>query len=156
VKLLSVASTRHLYQLLITCPSKLFNRRRNFVGRDSHLGTEGLVEYRSFKDPNCELVRQRQEISVQSTPETTDATTQSAWSRKVNSSAQTQYITMLPELAKILQEQDDFLDFARKIQERVTPVLDANLASDVFKDQLALLIASDDSLVKSFSVSQLK
>jgi hypothetical protein len=45
---------------------------------------------------------------------------------------------MLPELAKIIQEQDDFV------------------ASDVFKDQVALLVASDDSVVKSFSVSQVK
>jgi WD40 repeat protein len=156
VKQLSVASTRNLYQLLITRPSKDFNRRRNFVDRDSHLGTEGLVEYRSFKDPNYELVRQRQEICVQSTPRLTDSSTQSFWSRKVNSSAQTEYVTMLPELAKTIQEQDDFPDFARKIQERVAPILDANHASDVFKDQLALLVASDDSLVKSFSVSQLK
>lgn len=156
VKQLSVASSRGLYQLLITRPSKDFNRRRNYVDRDSHLGTEGLVEYRSFKDPNYELIRQRQEIQIQSTPQLRDATTQSTWSRKVNSSAQTQYVTMLPELAQTIQGQDDFLDFVRTVHDRVVPVLDSNLASDVFKDQLALLEASDDSLVKSFSVSQLK
>jgi WD40 repeat protein len=63
---------------------------------------------------------------------------------------------MLPEMSKTIFDQSDFIDFVRKVHERVLPVLDSNLASDVFKDQLAHLVASDDSLVKSFSVSQLK
>lgn len=156
VKLLTVQPSRNLYQLLITRPQKDLKKKRNFVDRDSHLGTEGLVEYRSFKDPNYELIRQRQEISIQSRPDICDIATQNFWSRKVNSSAQTEFVTMLPEMSKSIQEQDDFLDFVRRVQEKVTPILDSNLTSDVFKDQLAALVASDDSLVKSFSVSQLK
>lgn len=156
VKLLSISTTRNPYQLLITRSAKDLNKKRTFVDRDSHLGTEGLVEFRSFKDPNYELIRQRMETSVQSTPELASAKTQSHWSRKVNSSAQTQPVTMLPEMSKSIQEQDDFLDFVRKVQERVVPVLNSNLTSDVFKDQLAELTACDDSLVKSFSISQLK
>ena len=156
VRRLSVSTSRNPYQLLITRPAKDLNKKRTLVDRDSHLGTEGLVEFRSFKDPNYDLVRKRMETSIQSTPELAEATTQSHWARKVNSSAQTQYRTMLPEMSKSIQEQDDFLEFVKAVQERVVPVLDSNLTSDVFKDQLQALTASDDSLVKSFSVSQLK
>lgn len=156
VNRLNISTTRNLYQLLITRPYKELNKKRQFVDRDSHLGTEGLVEFRSFNDPNFELSINTKETGIQSSPENQDASTQSKWSRKVNSSAQTEFVTMLPEFSKSIQEQDDFLEFIRKVQERVNPILDSNMASDVFKDQLANLIASDDSLVKSFAVSQLK
>lgn len=156
VKLLTVSPTRNLYQLLITRPYKELNKKRQLVDRDSHLGTEGLVEFRSFNDPNFELTLKTKELGIQSAADTVDASTQSAWSRKVNSSAQTQFVTMLPEYSKSIQEQDDFLDFLKHVQERVNPILDSNMTADLFKDQLACLIASDDSLVKSFAVSQLK
>lgn len=156
VKLLNVTASRHLYQLLITRPYKDLNKKRQLVDRDSHLGTEGLVEFRSFNDPNFELTLKTKELGIQSSAENSDSGTQTFWSRKVNSSAQTEFVTMLPEFSKSIQEQDDFLNFLTIVQERVNPVLDANMVSDLFKDQLNLLTASDDSLVKSFAVSQLK
>ena len=156
VKLLTVENTRNLFQLLITRPQKELGKKRNFVDRDSHLGTEGLVEYRSFKDPNFELTRSTLDCAIQSSESTKSTTTQSPWCRKVNSSAQTIPVTMLPEMRQSIQEQDDFLQFAHKVYERVSPVLESNVSSDVFVDQLAMLTARDDSLVKSFSVSQLK
>lgn len=156
VKLLTVHNTRNLFQLLITRPQKELGKKRNFVDRDSHLGTEGLVEYRSFKDPNYELVRATLDMGIQSSESLKTTATQSPWCRKVNSCAQTAPVTMLPEMRQSIQEQDDFLQFAHKISERVLPVLESNVSSDVFLDQLALLTARDDSLVKSFSVSQMK
>ncbi|EAY03279.1 hypothetical protein TVAG_299420 [Trichomonas vaginalis G3] len=156
VKLLTVQNTRNLFQLLITRPQKELNKKRNFVDRDSHLGTEGLVEYRSFKDPNYDLVRATLDCAIQSSEQTTEVSSQTPWCRKVNSSAQTIPVTFLPELRQSIQEQEDFLQFAHKIAERVSPVLESNVSSDVFQDQLANLKACDDSLVKSFSVSQLK
>jgi len=77
VRMLSVASSRNPYQLLITRPGRDLGKKRNFVDRDSHLGTEGLIEFRSFKDPNFELVHGRLSAHIQSTPELSDATTQS-------------------------------------------------------------------------------
>jgi WD40 repeat protein len=156
VKLLTVENTRNLFQLLITRPQKELGKKRNFVDRDSHLGTEGLVEYRSFKDPNYELVRATLDTGIQSSESLKTTSTQSPWCRKVNSSAQTTPATMLPEMRQSIQEQDDFLQFAHKISERVLPVLESNVSSDVFLDQLTLLTARDDSLVKSFNVSQMK
>ncbi|OHS93416.1 hypothetical protein TRFO_11840 [Tritrichomonas foetus] len=156
VKQLNISTNRNQYQLLITRPFKDLNKKRTFVDRDSHLGTEGLVEFRSFNDPNFELTRSIKETGIQSSAEVADSATQSHWSRKVNSSAQTEFVTMLPEFSKSIQEQDNFLEFIKKVQERITPILDSNMASNIFKDQLANLTASDDSLVKSFSVSQLK
>jgi hypothetical protein len=98
VKRLSVTSTWNLYQLLMIRESKDFSRRRKS----------------SFKDPSYELIQQGQEISVQSTLKTPIATAQIAWSRKVNSSAQTQQGTMLPELADPIQEPDDCFDLGCK------------------------------------------
>ena len=156
VRQLNVSTTRNQYQLLITRPYKDLHKKRTFADRDSHLGTEGLVEFRSFNDPNFELTRSTKEAGIQSSNEVRDSSTQSHWSRKVNSSAQTEFVTMLPEYTKSLQEQDDFIEFLKRVQERINPILDANMVSDIFKDQLFQLKAQDDSLVKSFSVSQLK
>jgi len=156
VKQLSIINSRNLFQLLITRPMKDLGKKRNLVDRDSHLGTEGLVEYRSFKDPNFELHRIRLESSVQVAQTINNATVQTKWCRKVNSSAQTAPVSLLPEYRQSIQEQDDFLQFAHKVAERINPVLDSNISSDVFKDQLLELEACDDSLVKSFSISQLK
>ena len=156
VRQLTISNSRNLFQLLITRPFKELGKRRNLVDRDSHLGTEGLVEYRSFKDPNYELHRLRLESSVQVAEPITTVTTQTKWCRKVNSSAQTVPVTLLPEYKQSIQEQDDYLQFVHKIAERVFPVLESNITSNLFKDQLLELRASDDSLVKSFSISQLK
>lgn len=156
VKMLTVHQNRNLFTLLVTRPLSDLGKKKTLVDRDSHLGTEGLVEFRSFSDPNYELKLATMNVCIQCAEPTRDTSTQSSWCRKVNSSSQTSPVTYLDEVKQSIIESDSFLEFCTKVKERVPPILDANVSSDVFSDQIANLKASDDSLVKSFSVSQLK
>lgn len=156
VKQESVSNSRPLFQLLITRSVESLNRKFALSDRSSLVGTEGFTEFRSFKDANTEIKRIRMNQGIQSSALTSDKASQSSWSRKVNSSSQTSPLSLLSELSKAIEEQDEYLKYAQVISDRLSTILESNITSDVFSDQLASLIAKDDSLVKSFSVSQMK
>lgn len=156
VELETIKNGRPLFQLLITRPGDTLNRQIVRSDRSSLVGTEGFTEFRSFKEQTQEVKRMRMDEGVQSAALTKIAFSQTQWARKVNSSSQTSPILLLPELGVQIQAKDDYQTFLVKIAERVTSILDSNMASDVFSDQLATLAATDASLVNSFSVSQMK